>query len=214
MSDDENLSEEEEAEEEEEYDGEVEQVDDEDDDEDEDLELGACLGLLSLKISEEEVEEEDTTMELGDLPHPFVVRDLEPSDFRKGHLKLLEQLTKVGDVSEEAFTKRVEEMRKLGDFHHVVVIEDVEKQAIVATATLLVELKLARNCGKVGHIEDVVVDQTVRGQRLGQRVVCHLAGLAEQLGCYKVILDCTEANAPFYEKCGFKPKELQMAQYF
>lgn len=23
-------------------------------------------------------------MELGDLPHPFVVRDLEPSDFRKG----------------------------------------------------------------------------------------------------------------------------------
>ncbi|KAG6541479.1 hypothetical protein Mapa_017153 [Marchantia paleacea] len=208
MSDDENLTEEEE--EEEEY-GEVEQVDDDDE---EDLELGACLGLLSLKISEGEVEEEGMSMELDDLQHPFVVRDLEPSDYRKGHLKLLEQLTKVGDVSEEAFTKRVEEMRKLGDYQHVVVIEDVEKQAIVATATLLVELKLARNCGKVGHIEDVVVDQTVRGQRLGQRVVCHLADLAKQLGCYKVILDCTEANAPFYEKCGFKPKELQMAQYF
>lgn len=29
-------------------------------------------------------------------------------------------------------------------------------------------------------------------------------------GCYKVILDCSEANAPFYEKCGLTRKEVQM----
>ncbi len=46
---------------------------------------------------------------------------------------------------------------------------DTEKQKIVATATLLVELKYIRECGKAGHIEDVVVDSSYRGMRLGQR---------------------------------------------
>lgn len=30
----------------------------------------------------------------------------------------------------------------------------------------------------------------------------------------QVILDCSVQNAPFYEKCGFFRKEVQMAQYF
>lgn len=28
-----------------------------------------------------------------------------------------------------------------------------------------------------------------------------------------VILDCSEKNVPFYEKCGFKQKEVEMAWY-
>lgn len=30
----------------------------------------------------------------------------------------------------------------------------------------------------------------------------------------QVILDCTVDNSSFYEKCGFKKKEIQMAAYF
>ncbi len=30
------------------------------------------------------------------------------------------------------------------------------------------------------------------------------------MGCYKVILDCAEANVSFYEKCGLTRKEVQM----
>jgi len=41
----------------------------------------------------------------------------------------------------------------------------------VGTATLLVEKKIIRSCGRAGHIEDVVVDEACRGQRLGQRRV-------------------------------------------
>jgi glucosamine-phosphate N-acetyltransferase len=33
------------------------------------------------------------------------------------------------------------------------------------------------------------------------------------LGCYKLILDCTRDKVPFYEKAGFKEKEIQMALY-
>jgi glucosamine-phosphate N-acetyltransferase len=31
--------------------------------------------------------------------------------------------------------------------------------------------------------------------------------------CYKIILDCSEPIAGFYEKCGFSAKGIQMAIY-
>lgn len=47
------------------------------------------------------------------------------------------------------------------------------------------------------------------------------ASLIEQLqyigraiGCYKVILNCTVENVPFYEKCNLKKKDVQMTHYF
>ena len=90
---------------------------------------------------------------------------------------------------------------------------DLDKQEIIATATLLIEMKFIRNCSKCGHIEDVVVDSTYRGLRLGLRVVEALMEAAKEAGCYKVILDCSESNAPFYEKCGLTKKEIQMVRY-
>jgi glucosamine-phosphate N-acetyltransferase len=38
--------------------------------------------------------------------------------------------------------------------------------------------------------------------------------VGKTVGCYKVILDCSEKNVPFYEKCGFTVKEKQMVVYF
>lgn len=34
------------------------------------------------------------------------------------------------------------------------------------------------------------------------------------LGCYKLTLDCSVANVPFYQKCGFGEKERQMVLYY
>ena len=33
---------------------------------------------------------------------------------------------------------------------------------------------------------------------------------AHVAGCYKVILDCSDANATFYTKCGLSHKDIQM----
>lgn len=41
-----------------------------------------------------------------------------------------------------------------------------------------------------------------------------LADEACRRGCYKVILDCAEVNVPFYERCGYVMKELQMVRHF
>ena len=49
------------------------------------------------------------------------------------------------------------------------VCADRDSSSVVATGTLLVELKFHRCCGCVGHIEDVVVDAAHRGAGLGLR---------------------------------------------
>ena len=36
---------------------------------------------------------------------------------------------------------------------------------------------------------------------------------AEEAGCYKVILDCSEDNVAFYTKCGLTRKEVQMVRW-
>ena len=33
---------------------------------------------------------------------------------------------------------------------------------------------------------------------------------AQNKGCYKVILNCSESNIPFYQKCGLEQNEVQM----
>jgi glucosamine-phosphate N-acetyltransferase len=65
----------------------------------------------------------------------------------------------------------------------------------------------------VGHIEDIAVDSKHQGKKLGLRVIEALKFIGQETGCYKVILDCASKNVPFYEKCGFSPKENQMAWY-
>lgn len=45
------------------------------------------------------------------------------------------------------------------------------------------------------------------------RVIAALVAYADSQGCYKVILDCSDDNATFYEKCGFKRKEVQMVSH-
>jgi len=142
----------------------------------------------------------------------LIVRGLEPGDYDKGYLQLLGQLTRVEHVERRVFEQRLERMS--ADTYKIAVIEDVSKGKIVAAATLFVELKFIRGCAICGHIEDVVVDETYRGQNLGLKIIGQLKTWAKEAGCYKVILDCGEHNVAFYNKLGFQKKEVQMACYF
>ncbi|KAG2379317.1 hypothetical protein C9374_007456 [Naegleria lovaniensis] len=139
---------------------------------------------------------------------PYQPRPIEPSDYDKGYLALLSQLTTVGDISRESFQKRLSQLDP--NTYRIVVIEDPNSHRIVAAATVFVEKKFVHECGSVGHIEDVVVDSNVRGQHLGVKVIEACKQFAQQQGCYKTILDCSEKNVKFYEKCGFVRKEIQM----
>lgn len=143
----------------------------------------------------------------------FLPRQLDRSDFDKGYLQLLGQLTNIGKVDRKAFNVAFDTMAAY-PLQRTFVVEDVSKGKIIACITVFIEQKFARNCGRVGHIEDVVTDSNYRGKGLGKIIVDHAVHWSKQNGCYKVILDCAQKNVAFYEKCGFKTKELQMAYYF
>ncbi len=84
---------------------------------------------------------------------------------------------------------------------HVIVV--VDNDVVIGTGTIFIEQKFLRGGGIVGHIEDVVVDKTSRKTGVGRMIINHLVAMAKSSFCYKVILNCSENNIPFYDRCGF-----------
>eukprot|EP00698_Gefionella_okellyi_P020466 TRINITY_DN6424_c0_g1_i1.p1 TRINITY_DN6424_c0_g1~~TRINITY_DN6424_c0_g1_i1.p1 ORF type:complete len:159 (+),score=25.31 TRINITY_DN6424_c0_g1_i1:91-567(+) len=148
-----------------------------------------------------------------ELPSNFVVRNLEANDYGKGFMSLLGQLTNVDGHSEQKFAAQFAYLQRYSDIHVIRVIEDTLASKIIASATLMIEKKFIHDNGSVGHIEDVVVDSAYRGHNFGRLIIRELMTIAENASCYKVILDCAEKNVCFYEKAGFKRKEITMAWY-
>jgi len=144
---------------------------------------------------------------------PLKLRPLEEADFGRDFLAVLSQLTDVGTVSQAFFNERAQQLRD-DPLSHMLVVEDLGRGRVCAAGTLVVEPKFIHQAGLAGHIEDVVVDTGLRRRGLGRLVVKKLQRLAREAGCYKVIVDCSEENVPFYTSCGFTRKEVCMALYF
>lgn len=142
-----------------------------------------------------------------------IIRPLHETDFHKGFLNLLNQLTPTSiNVSFDVFCEKVKHMNSANPLSCTCVIEHHNK--IVATGKLLIEMKLHNNFAFQGHIEDVVVLDSERGKGLGKRIIQHLKEMAfVKYRCYKVVLNCNEKNVSFYEKCGFRKKGQEMCVY-
>ncbi|MFZ8921734.1 MAG: GNAT family N-acetyltransferase [Nitrosopumilaceae archaeon] len=129
------------------------------------------------------------------------IRELEKEDLWNGFLTSLDSLRKASDIEKETALKIFDKINQNPD--HIVAVADISGK-IVGSATLLLETKFIHHGGIVGHIEDVVVDKSHQGQKIGEKIIKYLLGQAESKGCYKTILDCAEDVKPFYEKLGFK----------
>ncbi|EAT85219.1 glucosamine 6-phosphate N-acetyltransferase [Parastagonospora nodorum] len=147
------------------------------------------------------------------LPEGYGCRPIQRDDFHKGFLDVLRVLTTVGDVTEEQWNERYTWMSARNDTYYLLCITD-SANAIVGTGALIVERKFIHQLGLVGHIEDIAVAKDQQGKKLGLRIIQALDFVAEKVGCYKTILDCSEANEGFYVKCGFKRAGLEMAHYY
>ncbi|KAL3287197.1 hypothetical protein HHI36_001674 [Cryptolaemus montrouzieri] len=133
----------------------------------------------------------------------LLVRPLKSEDYNKGYLQLLTQLTSVGNVTPFEFQSQFNSMQRAGGYY-VTVIEDLQKNQIIAAATLVTEFKFIHNCGLRARLEDVVVNNTYRGKQLGKLIVLTVTLLARKLGCYKMSLDCKDSLIPFYKSIGYK----------
>ncbi|ODV96047.1 hypothetical protein PACTADRAFT_40804 [Pachysolen tannophilus NRRL Y-2460] len=154
-----------------------------------------------------------STRKIPSLPDGYILRSLEENDFNNNLIPVLKTLTTVGDVTKEEFANLYSEWIANSHVYNPLVITNREGK-VVASGMLIVESKLIHKCGKVGHIEDIAVDLSEQGKKLGLILIKNLVELARLKNCYKVILDCDAKNTGFYEKCGFSQEGIEMGFRF
>ena len=128
-----------------------------------------------------------------------VHHDIRPDLFREGAQKYrevdLENLLK--DESRPIFVG-VEEGRMLG--YCFCIIEEVKDDPVLRDVKSL-------------YIDDLCVDETIRGRHVGSRLYDHVCGYARSIGCRSVTLNvwCGNDSAmKFYESRGMKPRKIYM----
>ncbi|KAI5197993.1 hypothetical protein E4T39_07026 [Aureobasidium subglaciale] len=143
------------------------------------------------------------------LPEGYVLRPLQRSDFSRGFLTCLIDLTWIGEITESAFEERYDWMATHGKgWYYCIVIDNGDR--IVATATMIVERKFIQDFTMVAHVEEVCVSSTQQGKGLGLKLVQALNATAEKVGVAKLILNCSNENIKFYERCGYTKAGQQM----
>ena len=129
------------------------------------------------------------------------IRELEERDLFNGFLESLDTLRKASDIDEK---KAKQILKRISSIPNHKIYVAISESKVVGAATIFIEPKFIHRGGYVGHIEDVVVRKEYQGKGVGEKLVRKLLEYAQNYGCYKTILDCTDEIKPFYEKLGFK----------
>jgi glucosamine-phosphate N-acetyltransferase len=132
---------------------------------------------------------------------PLQIRPLASTDYERGHLSVLSVLTQTPDVGAAAWTSQFHALNSAPNTYYILVIVSRETDRIVGTGGVFVERKFLRGLGRVGHIEDIAVASEMQGKKLGLRIIQALTHIAENAGCYKTILDCSDDNTRTYRSC-------------
>ena len=82
---------------------------------------------------------------------------------------------------------------------------------VIAYGSILIENKIRGDIA--GHIEDIVVDTTVRGKMVGVKLVKELVDIGKTKGCYRITLFCDKKLIKFYERNGFKVNNVMMRSF-
>ncbi len=66
---------------------------------------------------------------------------------------------------------------------------------------------------KTLYIDDLCVDENLRGQHIGKELYNYVINFAKESGCYNLTLNvwnCNESAMKFYESCGLTPQKTHM----
>ena len=130
-----------------------------------------------------------------------IINDLSKNDIIK-ILSLLSQLTNVYNDEDELkyminqFQKSIKQL----DSNINIFLIFIDNK-ISGIGTLIIEQKIIHGFGKVGHIEDIVIDKEMIGKGIGKKFLEFLNFKARSFNCYKVILNCSDNLITFYKKC-------------
>jgi glucosamine-phosphate N-acetyltransferase len=141
----------------------------------------------------------------------FRIREIQESDLQRGFFYTLLNLTEIGPISNDSVRARsiLSEIKSY-PFYKIFVAVNDDVGDIIGSITLLIEQKFVHNGSKVAHIEDVVTRKEYEGKGVGSALVQKCLEFAREQKCYKVILNCSQANISFYKKMGFREHEISM----
>lgn len=137
--------------------------------------------------------------------------------------KLLEQVLMVHyngrpDIFKKGTTKYTNQ--ELIDIIHndktpILVLVD-EQDIVLGYAFCMLQQYLEHNIlteVKTLYIDDLCIDENIRGKHLGKRLYDEVIDFAKQLKCYNVTLNvwsCNQSAIAFYERCGLLPQKVGM----
>lgn len=155
---------------------------------------------------------------LGSMPSiTFISRDknlrfgeLSKEDFDKGFFELVNHFTR--NLLKDSKQKAIENINLFNNESIKTIVVEY-KGKIIASGKLILETKIHNNLKKVGHIEDVIVDELYRKNGIGKLLIDKLIEISVKNNCYKTILECSEDLIYFYEKNNFKRKGIEMCIY-
>jgi glucosamine-phosphate N-acetyltransferase len=133
-----------------------------------------------------------------------IFRNVATNDYNE-YIKLIHT-----DISKEKYDIFIDNV--LGDYHQIIVLELESK--LIATGTLLIEEKLTYGGCKMGHIENILVDDKYRGKGYGELLVKELLDKAKIMKCYRVDLNCNIELENFYKKNNFNASSISMSIFF
>lgn len=97
-----------------------------------------------------------------------------------------------------------------------ILVAENEIGAVVGYAFLIFKQELNHNILtdiKSLYIDDLCVDEHLRGQHIGKKLYDAVVDYAKEHDCYSITLNVWALNEPamkFYEKCGLKPQKTVM----
>lgn len=118
---------------------------------------------------------------------------------------LLSQLTNAPLIDQTFYNSII---KNLPNNHYIFVYRLNNK--IVGSITLIIEQKLIHGGRCVAHIEDLVVDQNYKNNKIATKLLNFCIEKAKNNNCYKILLDCNEELVEFYKKTNFNYQGLCM----
>ena len=113
-------------------------------------------------------------------------------------------------ISIDQFNEFVDHV--LGENHYILVIE--KDNILIGTGTIFIENKLTHGGCKMGHIENILIDEKERGNGYGKLLVNELLKIGNERECYRVDLNCNAELEDFYKKSGLAQNGIHMNVYF
>ena len=90
-------------------------------------------------------------------------------------------------------------------------IVGIYNDRVVAYGSIVIENKIRGDIA--GHVEDIVVDKSMRGKMVGVKLINKLINIGTKKGCYRITLFCEEKLIKFYERTGFKVNNVMMKKF-